>query len=242
MSTLSDVQSRVVANLLAQIDCLKAENAKKRKQGEAPWSLAASSNPAAEFVALWQSGACDKVAHARLAALLARCKLSGRMIHGYEGEQGFGRLLSSDEWKRLSWVFGPEALTGFLGKSAREICLQLGFGQQWLEAKLKDGKLFKLAIFPSESADSKPATWSGVECLLETNYPEVWPKIAAHLPKIRSLSFAAVEAEAGYSMLDVNLVGRNHANGESKDDRYISLQRLGTWAQAILLWCMCKIC
>jgi hypothetical protein len=104
---------------------------------------------AAAFISLWQGGACDEAAHSQLTALLTRCELSGRMIHGYENQQDFGRLLSSDEWKRLSWVFGPEALPGFLGKSSREICLQLGFGENWLDAKLKDGKKFKLAIFPS---------------------------------------------------------------------------------------------
>jgi len=25
-------------------------------------------------------------------------------------EPGFGKLLSADEWKKLSWVFGPDAL------------------------------------------------------------------------------------------------------------------------------------
>eukprot|EP01045_Picozoa_sp_COSAG04_P012685 COSAG04_NODE_863_length_9800_cov_12.998248_12_plen_177_part_00 len=82
-----------------------------------------STTAAADFVRLWRSGACDAAAHAQLAQLLERCPLSGRMIHGFPDDPGLGRLLSTDEWKRLSWVFGPEALPGFLGKSAREICL-----------------------------------------------------------------------------------------------------------------------
>ena len=186
-----------------------------------------STTAASEFVALWRSGAADDTAAAQLAELLLRCPLSGRVIHGDPGDAGFGRLLSADEWKRLSWVFGPEALPSFLGKSAREICLQLGFGEAWLSAKVADGKLFKLAIFPAESADCQLATWDGVQTLLERFYPEVWAdKIAPHYPRIRTVPFAELEAEAGYSMLKVNLVGRDHATGESADDRYISLQRL----------------
>ena len=83
-----------------------------------------------EYIALWQSGRCDEEAHAELQEILSRCPLSGRMIHGFppDRDPGFGRLLSSDEWKRLSWVFGPDALSSFLGKDARGICLELGFG------------------------------------------------------------------------------------------------------------------
>ena len=183
---------------------------------------------AAEFVALWRSGACDDRAHAQLRALLGRCPLAGRVTHGKHSDPGFGRLLSADEWKRLSWVFGPEALPGFLGKSARDICLQLGFGERWLDAKLAAGLLFKLAVFPSESADARPATWDNIEFLLQTSYPEVWEsKIRPHFPRICSTPFAELQAEAGYSMLEVNLVGRyDHATGESRDARYVSLQRL----------------
>ena len=161
-----------------------------------------STTAAADFVRLWRSGACDAAAHAQLDQLLERCPLSGRMIHGLPDDPGLGHLLSTDEWKRLSWVFGPEALPGFLGKSARDICLALGFGERWLTEKLAAGTLFKLAIFPSESADSRLATWDGVEALLQAYYPEVWQsKIVAHWERIRTTPLAELEAEAGYSML-----------------------------------------
>lgn len=80
-----------------------------------------------DFIALWRSGACDDAAHEQLAAILRRCPLSGRLDHGYS-DTGFGECLS-DRWKRLSWVFGPAALGSFLGKSARDICVGLGFGE-----------------------------------------------------------------------------------------------------------------
>ena len=161
-------------------------------------SATAAASAAAAFVRLWQSGACDADAHAQLARLLMRCPLSGRVIHGFPDEPGFGRLLSADEWKRLSWVFGAEALAGFLGKSAREICLQLGFGEEWLAQKVAAGKRFKLAIFPASCADSQLATWDGVEALLRSEYQEVWAsKIALHYNRIRSTPFAELEAEAG---------------------------------------------
>lgn len=205
-----------------------AAAAEEAEEADAEAPAQSSATAAAAFVRLWQSGACDADAHAQLARLLMQCPLSGRVIHGFPDDPGFGRLLSADEWKRLSWVFGAEALAGFLGKSPREICLQLGFGEEWLANKVAAGKHFKLAIFPASCADSQLATWDGVEALLRSEYQEVWAsKIAPHYNRIRSTPFAELEAEAGYKMLTVNLVGRyNPETGESHDARYMSLQRL----------------
>ena len=61
---------------------------------------------------------------------------------------------------------------------------------------------------------------------MEKHYPEAWPKISPHLTQIESTSLQDLEKLAGYSMLHVNLVGRDHATGESADPRYMSLQRL----------------
>ena len=66
-----------------------------------------------------------------------------------------------------------------------------------------------------------------MQALVEKYYPEIWThKVAKHYPRIPVTPFAELEAMAGYSMLEVNLVGRDHATGESADERYMSLQRL----------------
>ena len=89
------------------------------------------------FVDLWQSGGCDAQAHASLDTILASCLLSGRMTHGIANTPGFGVLLISDEWKQLSWAFGPETLQHLLGKNARQVSLFLGSGEQWLDKNYK---------------------------------------------------------------------------------------------------------
>eukprot|EP00581_Thalassiosira_minuscula_P003013 CAMPEP_0183743194 /NCGR_PEP_ID=MMETSP0737-20130205/65092_1 /TAXON_ID=385413 /ORGANISM="Thalassiosira miniscula, Strain CCMP1093" /LENGTH=256 /DNA_ID=CAMNT_0025978803 /DNA_START=791 /DNA_END=1561 /DNA_ORIENTATION=+ len=187
-----------------------------------------SNHPASQFLSLWQSGACDSDAHSRLDTILSQCPLSGRVIHGRVGVQGFGSLLSADRWKRLSWVFGPEALHQFLRKSSREICILLGFGEEWLDAKLARGVEFEVAVFPSASVAAKLANWEGVQQLLEHHYKKVWTtKISIHWKQIVNTAFEDIEKMAGYKMLTVNLVGRyDHDTGESNDERYISLQRL----------------
>lgn len=97
--------------------------------GEGPGvDAGAGAGPAHEFIALWRSGACDDAAQRRLADILRRCPLSGRVTHGHSSDPGFGERLS-EGWKRLSWVFGPAALPSLLGKSAREICVGLGLSE-----------------------------------------------------------------------------------------------------------------
>jgi hypothetical protein len=46
-------------------------------------------------------------------------------------------------------------------------------------------KKFKLAVFPSSAVDARLADWDGVGYLLETYYPEVWPKILPNFDIIR---------------------------------------------------------
>ena len=185
-----------------------------------------------QYLSLWKTGHSDEAALKTLAGLLASCELAGRVLHGQPDEPGFGKLLSSDEWKRLSWVFGSDALHGFLGQSPRGICLRLGFGERWLDEKLASGKLFKLCIFPAASVSATKATWTGVASLLEAHYPEVWPKIAVHLPAIIRMSAeghdspaSLIQKEAGYDMQAANSAGRT-ADGESSSEHYMSLQRL----------------
>ena len=190
-------------------------------------SETSDASPAARFVELWKSGACDEIAHAYLAQLLQEQPLSGRVVHGMPGDKGFSTHLSSDGWKKVSWVFGSDALPRFLGKSAREVCLLLGFGAEWLEAKVKMGMVFTLVVFPSVSVDAVLADWNGVWHVLQSHYPSaVVSKVEQHWPCIVSTDISVIEEEAGYSMLQVNLVGRDPKTGESADPRYMSMQRL----------------
>eukprot|EP00750_Incisomonas_marina_P030714 INCI7642.1.p1 GENE.INCI7642.1~~INCI7642.1.p1 ORF type:complete len:476 (-),score=56.39 INCI7642.1:1223-2650(-) len=185
------------------------------------------SSAVARFLEIWQSGACDSAARKEVEALLSSTPLGGRVLHGYEHMPGFGRLLSADEWKRLSWVFGPEAFPQFLGKTPREVCLMLGFGARWLKASLEKGKAFQLVLFPMDSVGATRADWDGVEHLLKIHYQHVWETaVECHFAHLRETPFQDIQAAAGYDMAEVNLAGRDPVSGESADPRYMSLQRL----------------
>eukprot|EP00854_Cymbomonas_tetramitiformis_P019303 gene19303-23076_t len=177
-------------------------------------------NLAAEFLDLWNSGVTETAVVKRLEYLLAKRTLCGRIIHGKD-DGAFVRL-SVQPWKRLSWVFGPDALRTFLGKDARGICMTVGFGDEWLDAKLQAGVKFKLAVFPTDvdTFGCERATWDGLESMVSRAYPEVAEKVTARMPQIRSESFRELQSQAGYDMLEVNLKGRE------VDTRYVSAARL----------------
>uniref|UniRef100_A0A7S2UYZ7 Uncharacterized protein n=1 Tax=Fibrocapsa japonica TaxID=94617 RepID=A0A7S2UYZ7_9STRA len=203
--------------------------------------MEASATAASEFIELWKNSInCDTQAlieaKEKCEHILNRVELAGRMIHIETTSEAFAEneidanLLSDDRWKRLSWIFGPDAVRNFIGIDARGICLLLGFGEEWLDRKLASGTRFKLAIFPKTSVDGTLATWDGVENVVQKYYPEVWGKVENHMPEIRSTDFTEIQRLAGYDMQAVNLVGRRgrayDVDGESDSEHYISLQRL----------------
>lgn len=101
--------------------------------------------------------------------------------------------------------------------------VKLGMGSDWLDAQLKKGRIFKLAIFPVTSQDEFAcalATWDNLEQLAAREYPEVADKIGKHFREIRDTPYEDIEQRAGYSLFGVNCKGRE------VDDRYISCARL----------------
>ena len=91
--------------------------------------------------------------------------------------------------------------------------------QEWLRVSLATGKRFKLAIFPTASVDCQQATWSGVEHLMRSVYPEVWEsKIERHFATIRHTPISEIEAQAGYDMEQVGMQrGREREGGRESE-------------------------
>ena len=56
---------------------------------------------------------------------------------------------------------------------------------------MKQGYKFKLAIFPS--VDCVLADWEGMFNILESTYPDIWPRIAQHTFDLRSLSYDEIQ-------------------------------------------------
>ena len=57
---------------------------------------------AEEYLAIWKSGSFDETTCAKVAEILRRDELCGRVIHCDKDDPDFGKgLLASDRWKRL---------------------------------------------------------------------------------------------------------------------------------------------
>lgn len=181
------------------------------------------------FAELWTCGSVD--ASQEIQDLARSACLHGRVIHAKEDDDFL--LLSSNRhkgvfYKKLSWVFGPDASSSFAGKDAIQVCDSLGMSKEWLEQKVRQGKKFKLVVFPvfaGDTFDCKPATWQNVATLVAKLFPEVAAKVERHLPAIQKASYEELSREAQaqdstYDFSQINWAGRE------VDPRYMSLARL----------------
>lgn len=185
-------------------------------------------NPAKEFLKLWESGASDARAKQRLKLILKRTELVGSVIYGTTDDPQFGKTLHTSKWRRLCWVFGPDALPDFLGLSAWEICIKLGFGEDWINDKLSQNYVFKMSIFPSTSVAAVPATWNGLQQRLMDVYDSVWLKISDKFQKLQAMTIQEIQAQSSYDMKAAHDAGRiqDGTTGESTSEYYMSIQRL----------------
>lgn len=111
-------------------------------------------------------------------------------------------MLSDTPGKQLAWIFGDDGLKAISGKGGWDLMRvnfgfdksnskAVGYDQDWVNVKLKQGFKFKLAIFPS--VDCVLADWRGVFFMLESTYPDVWPSISPHSSDLQSLSYDEIQ-------------------------------------------------
>ena len=86
-------------------------------------------------------------------------------------------------------------------------CGYVGFGEGWLDAKLDQGKRFKLAVFPRHRLGlgdhGLVGRRRGTSRGRPASYPEVWPRLSTHFEAIRGMTIDEIEAQAGYDMRQV---------------------------------------
>ena len=163
--------------------------------------------------------------------------LAGRVCRGAPSSATAFETLHPDGLaiKPYSWVLGEDGLRMLLdGDDSTATRLgKLGFSDFWVRKKLQDGEVFRLALFPAESAQE--ATWDGVLRLVDMGFPPaVGAKVHAHAEALRSTPFEQIEARAkagylqGASYHEVNELG--HA---TDDARYMSVQRFATCAGSL---------
>ena len=143
--------------------------------------------------------------------------------------------------KPWAWIVGSDGiamlLEAFSSSTSRDDgggvaagLRRLGFADEWMAKKLRDGEQFRLALMPASEAT--PATWDGIFSLVRTSFPHaVFAKVARHRDALCSTPFHVIEesAKAGFlrgaRYFDVN---EQAVGGTSADPRYVDTARLAS--------------
>jgi hypothetical protein len=122
--------------------------------------------------------------------------MCGRFIRGVNEEQL--SMLSDEPGKVLSWVCADGLLQSVLGKTPAAAMVEIGFGLDWIHARLSDGTRFRLVVFPAtEETSTTMATWDNLFALVRTCYGEnVAAKLAPHMPDLKCLSCKCIDPAA----------------------------------------------
>lgn len=153
-----------------------------------------AATPATAYLNLWRTGISRTAGERHLMDILNRTKLCGCLLDSDSKFEYLGPVSM-----RLAWVFGHDALERFLGQDACGVAMLLGLPRSFIEQHLSEGGSFKLAIFPeSEKVECLPATYSNIATLVSRVYPEVGAKVLQQMKEISTMSFADMDALAGY--------------------------------------------
>eukprot|EP01124_Arcella_intermedia_P009520 TRINITY_DN1620_c0_g1_i3.p1 TRINITY_DN1620_c0_g1~~TRINITY_DN1620_c0_g1_i3.p1 ORF type:complete len:354 (+),score=111.15 TRINITY_DN1620_c0_g1_i3:34-1062(+) len=142
--------------------------------------------------------------------------LMGRIVRGKEPAH-FSNL-STELWKKLSWVMGEDSLEVMVTMKDWELLQHVGILKEWATQYLKNGYKFSFLVFTSTEA--KLATWSNLFLLIDEYYPDVSQKVRKWEQTLIETPWEKVKALAGFDHLAVSMKGRE------VDDHYISYQRL----------------
>ena len=148
---------------------------------------------------LWHRASGEETARRFLDAFLASdtsfqvSGLCGRFIRGVNEEQL--AMLSDEPGKLLSWLCGEELLQSVIGKDPVAAMVQIGFGLDWIRARLDDGTKFRLVAFPaSEETSTTLATWDGLWTLIRMYYGEaVADRLTPHMASLKRVTYEAID-------------------------------------------------
>lgn len=129
----------------------------------------------------------------------------GRVMHGYPSSN-FDRLSYENlDYKRLVFVAGPDILQRFIGKTVPQMLRIIGFDMQWVQKRVREGVVFKLALFPgkisgkisgtSQAQDQLvvPATWHYLQEQIRELFPELEPVLSPMWPHLNSTPYSLID-------------------------------------------------
>ena len=158
-------------------------------------------------------------------AKLDTTDLCYRLIRGKTPEE-FDFLAYPVPEKRLAWVSQSTSLKEILSISSALpsalsplIAHAMGKPLAWVDGKLRDGYVWKVAIMPQELCEK--ADWNGCLNLVQRFYPEIAAKIARVRSALTAVPFAEIERQISpaNTFRSIKDAGASH-------DQYIDTHRL----------------
>ena len=142
-------------------------------------------------------------------------RLCARVTLGTKPHQ-FQCLQRNWHVKKLAWVVGADGIEMLLRAGPTIGMLKLGFQAKWVRARVEQGFKFKLALFPAEAVQARPATWEGVFEAVRLHYPaDIARLVLRYKRELTTLSFEDIERAAskgflkGSTFFGVNETGKN---------------------------------
>ena len=125
----------------------------------------------------------------------------------------------------LAFVMGADGIEIFLSgnKSALAHLRSLGFGDSGMRSTLKNGRKFRLCLFPAQTA--RQATWAGVLEIATQTFPSVAEKVSVHSSALEQTPYAEIEAMAMKEFTRNETLLSIKERGPC-DERYITTERL----------------
>lgn len=104
-------------------------------------------------------------------------------------------MLSDEPGKKLSWVCNDELLQSLLGKRPVAAMVHLGFGLDWIRARLHDGTTHRLVVFRSGvETDTTLATWHNLLSLVRECYgAEMADRLEPQMAALKSTPYEEID-------------------------------------------------
>lgn len=131
--------------------------------------------------------------------------LAGRVLKGRR--RGDFRSLSDDPARRLVLLMGADGLARLLDSAGRDRLRLLGYPAAYVDELEADGYQFELVVFPERPQDLL-ATWENLGRIVSQVMPEAGARLAPRLAELEATPFAALQAQAPWSMAEVYRAGR----------------------------------
>jgi len=127
--------------------------------------------------------------------------------------------LAEEADRRVVMLMGPGALRSLVGLSAYEMIVQIGHTREYIAMKLAQGHKYHLVVFDLPQGEMRLATWKNTLAIVAGLYPQVAHMFKARAAELKSTSFASFEAQAGFSLAQVDHLG-------PQDERFMTAERL----------------